>query len=244
MLFDLRASGRRRVVKIVYVFLALLIGGGLVFFGVGGSGFGLLNADQNSGGGSGISYEDEALKYEQRNLRPAPGKTPKADQQAANWAAALKARFQAAGAGFDTQTGAYTDAAIKQLKVASEDWQQYLKVIKGDPDLVLAKLMAQAYAPGALGEPANAVKAWQVVATSEPTGPTYASLAIAAILAGDNKIAKKAEKKALEETPADQRGTLKAQFKAAKAQFKAQQKQQAAQAAKQQGSGGGLTGLP
>ena len=34
MLFDLRASGRRRVVKVVYVFLAVLIGGGLVLFGV------------------------------------------------------------------------------------------------------------------------------------------------------------------------------------------------------------------
>ena len=29
MLFDLRARGRRRTVKIVYVFLALLMGGGL-----------------------------------------------------------------------------------------------------------------------------------------------------------------------------------------------------------------------
>lgn len=243
MLFDLRATGRRRLVKIVYVFLALLIGGGLVFFGVGGSGFGLLNADQNSGsGGSGISYEDQALKLEQKNLRPAPGKAPTEAQQASNWAGALKARFQAAGAGFDTQTGAYTDPAIKQLKIASEDWQQYLKVVKGDPDIVLAKLMAQAYAQGALNEPANAVRAWQIVAVAEPTGPTYSSLAIAAILASDEKIARKAEKAALEATPSDQRSTLKAQFKAARAQAKAQQQAQAAQAAKQ--SSGGVGGLP
>lgn len=241
MLFDLRATGRRRLVKVVYVFLALLIGGGLVLFGVGGSGFGLLNADQNSGSGSGISYEDQARNAEQRNLNPKPGKRPTEAQQASNWAAALKARFQAAGAGFDTQSGAYTDGAIKQLKLASEDWQQYLKVVRGDPDLVLAKLMAQAYAQGALNEPANAVRAWQIVATAEPTAPTYSSLAIAAILAGDDKIAKKAEEKALEESPAAQRGTLKAQFKAARAQYKAQQKAQAAQAAQQQSSGvGGL----
>jgi len=33
MLFDLRSPHRRRVIKVVYVFLALLIGGGLIFFG-------------------------------------------------------------------------------------------------------------------------------------------------------------------------------------------------------------------
>ena len=36
MLFDLRGPGRRRLVKIVYVTLALLMGGGLVLFGIGG----------------------------------------------------------------------------------------------------------------------------------------------------------------------------------------------------------------
>ena len=52
MLFDLRARGRRRTVKIVYVFLALLMGGGLVFFGIGGAtSGGLLDAFKGGGGG-------------------------------------------------------------------------------------------------------------------------------------------------------------------------------------------------
>ena len=34
MLFDLRGRGRRRTVKIVYITLALLMGGGLVLFGI------------------------------------------------------------------------------------------------------------------------------------------------------------------------------------------------------------------
>ncbi len=38
MLFDLRGRGRRRTVKIVYITLALLMGGGLVLFGIGGGG--------------------------------------------------------------------------------------------------------------------------------------------------------------------------------------------------------------
>ena len=37
MLFDLRARGRRRAIKVIYLFLALLMGGGLIFFGIGGS---------------------------------------------------------------------------------------------------------------------------------------------------------------------------------------------------------------
>ena len=51
MLFDLRSRGRRRTVQATYLGLALLMGGGLVLFGVGtgGGGGGLLNA---FGGGS------------------------------------------------------------------------------------------------------------------------------------------------------------------------------------------------
>jgi hypothetical protein len=36
MLFDLRGR-RRRVVQVTYLMLALLLGGGLVLFGIGGS---------------------------------------------------------------------------------------------------------------------------------------------------------------------------------------------------------------
>ncbi len=35
MLFDLRSRGRRRTVQFVYLGLAILLGGGLVLFGVG-----------------------------------------------------------------------------------------------------------------------------------------------------------------------------------------------------------------
>ena len=53
MLFDLRSPHRRRVIKIVYVFLALLIGVGLVGFGIGnGSNFGGLFSNAGGGGGS------------------------------------------------------------------------------------------------------------------------------------------------------------------------------------------------
>ena len=60
MLFDLRGSGRRRVVKIVYITLAFLMGGGLVLFGIGGGGAlpgGLVDAITEGGGGGDVGAD-------------------------------------------------------------------------------------------------------------------------------------------------------------------------------------------
>ena len=51
MLFDLRGRGRRRAVQGIYLGLALLMGGGLVLFGVGGAtSGGLLDAFKSNSG--------------------------------------------------------------------------------------------------------------------------------------------------------------------------------------------------
>ena len=71
MLFDLRGAGRRRVVKVVYVTLAFLMGGGLVLFGIGGdvSG-GLVDAiTERSGSGD---DGDEALRGARARRAAAP----------------------------------------------------------------------------------------------------------------------------------------------------------------------------
>ena len=74
MLFDLRSRGRRRTVQAVYLGLAMLMGGGLVLFGVGaGNGFGgLLNAFTGSGSATASSsvvsqQEKTALKATQQH---------------------------------------------------------------------------------------------------------------------------------------------------------------------------------
>src|SRR3712207_7222288 len=95
MLFDLRGTGRRRVVKIVYVTLALLMGGGLVLFGIGGdvSG-GLVDAiTQGSGGGDGGS--DRLRDREETLVR----RTTANPQDAAAWAELARTRSQLAGQG-------------------------------------------------------------------------------------------------------------------------------------------------
>src|ERR1700736_4580769 len=57
MLFDLRSPHRRRVIKIVYVFLAVLIGVGLIGFGVGTGTS--LNPFSSAGGGGGTANGEQ-----------------------------------------------------------------------------------------------------------------------------------------------------------------------------------------
>src|SRR3954465_8557668 len=97
MLFDLRGSGRRRTVKIVYITLAFLMGGGLVLFGIGGGGGisgGLLDAITNESGSTG----DGAARFRKAESE-ARAKTTANPQDAPAWAALARARFQLAGAG-------------------------------------------------------------------------------------------------------------------------------------------------
>src|SRR3954465_12707089 len=109
MLFDLRGRGRRRTVKIVYITLALLMGGGLVLFGIGGGGAmqgGLVDAITGSSGG------DTGSKRFDRNEQGAGTAAQARPRDPAVWAALARARVQSAGVGdnFDPATAAYTDA--------------------------------------------------------------------------------------------------------------------------------------
>src|SRR5215218_4479098 len=65
MLFDLRGR-RRRAVQATYLTLALLMGGGLVFFGIGGSvSGGLLDAFKGGGGGDGNDLTEKRIEANQ-----------------------------------------------------------------------------------------------------------------------------------------------------------------------------------
>src|SRR4051794_41952066 len=77
MLFDLRARGRRRAIKVIYLFLAILMGGGLVFFGIGGNtSGGLFDAFKGNGGGS--NGDDRLTKQGERYQKRGPTPPPDA----------------------------------------------------------------------------------------------------------------------------------------------------------------------
>src|SRR3954470_22441119 len=92
MLFDLRGAHRRRVVKIVYIALALLMGGGLVLFGVGGAvSGGLVDAITNNAGGGGDTSKrlEDSERAATRRARANP-------TDAAAWGAPGRARLAGA----------------------------------------------------------------------------------------------------------------------------------------------------
>src|SRR5437763_909098 len=166
MLFDLRSRGRRRTVQTVYLGLALLMGGGLVLFGVGaGNGFGgILNAF--TGGGSSGAQKQVVSQQEKTALRD----TRLRPNDPAAWAEMVQARWTSAGQGsnYDPATSSFTPAGKKELTATTQAWERYLALTK-HPDPNLAVLAARAYS--ALGAYAAEARAWEIETLANPTQP-------------------------------------------------------------------------
>jgi hypothetical protein len=215
MLFDLRSRGRRRTVQGVYLGLALLMGGGLVLFGVGaGNGLGgLLNAFNGSGSSSGQSSavsaaEKSAIKATQLN-----------PNSAAAWSNLVQARWSNAtsnSADFNSTTGNFTAAGTKELTLLGEDWQKYQSLTK-NPDPNVAILAARAYER--LSNFAGSTGAWDVVSEANPNeASAFECLAANAYAAGQDDKAALASAKALSLVPVAQQALLKSKLTQAKTQ--------------------------
>jgi hypothetical protein len=225
MLFDLRGRGRRRTVKVVYITLALLMGGGLVLFGIGGGGAmqgGLVDAITGSSGGD---TGAERFEKKEKAALAATGARP---QDPAAWAALARARVQTAGFGdnFDPNTATYTESGKAKLAQAADAWNKYLELDPKNPDDRVAGLMVRAFDQTGLNRPADAAKAQEIITEARPSDTTFATLAIYAYQAGDTRKGDLARGRALELAPKDERNTLKSQLDAAKQQAVAQQLQQ------------------
>ena len=213
MLFDLRGRGRRRTVQGIYLGLALLMGGGLVLFGVGTGvgGGGLLNAlTGSSGSGSQKSVVSGAEKQALAATRQRPN-----DPSA--WAQLVQARWTNAGQGsnYDPSTLTYTASGKNELSQLGQDWQRYLKLAK-KPDPSLAILAARAYAQ--LGDYAGAAGAWQVQTLADPSAAKgYECLAASAYAAKQTRKGDLAAAKAISLVPKGTGLAIKQQLQQAKA---------------------------
>src|SRR3954454_17552277 len=122
MLFDLRGK-RRRVIQGIYLALAVLMGGGLVLFGIGGNvGGGLFDAitgNNSSSTGPSITSQDEKRNEDAVKRNPA---------DAAAWAALARLRYQDATVGdnVDQTTGTFTAKGKAVLRGSDAAWQRYL----------------------------------------------------------------------------------------------------------------------
>jgi hypothetical protein len=224
MLFDLRGAGRRTTVKVVYVLLAILMGGGLILFGIGGSvSGGLIDAITGSKGSSPAGSGEF-----QSRASSAQTKAQTSPRNAALWAAAARAQYQLALSGdfFDQNTGQFTDAGKQKLLLASQDWEKHLKLAPNKPDASVARQMVNVYSSG-LNDPAKAVTAQEIVTEDRATSKTFATLAVLAYSAGQTRKGDLARAKALQLSDPDQRNTLKSDLDQAKKQALASQIQSA-----------------
>ena len=218
MLFDLRGRGRRRTVQVIYLSLAILMGGGLVLFGIGGAtSGGLIDAIQGNSGGS------NANDTFQKRVDAIEKQTQTNPQNSRAWAQLAGLRFQLAttGENYDQATGTYTTKGKAQLRQASDAWQRHLALAGEKPDTTVANQMVQAYGVTGLRNYPEAVKALEFVidATPNATYQQYAQLAVLAHGAKQTRKATLSEEKAVELAPKDQRKTLKEQIKAAQQQL-------------------------
>jgi hypothetical protein len=223
VLFDLRGRGRRRTVQGIYLSLAILMGGGLVLFGVGGNvSGGLLDALKDNQGTTGSDVFQKRLKAAEKLVVTQP-------KNAQAWANVVKLRFQVAGSGdsYDDATGSFTDKGKAELQGVDQAWNHYLDLNPKKVDTTAANYMVQAYSPGALNQSDKLVRAYEVVieGTPKPTFDQYRNLAIYSYVAGQSRKGDLARNKALALAPKDQRSVVKQQIDAQKTEAIKQQLQ-------------------
>jgi len=215
MLFDLQGK-RRRLVQGTYLTLAVLMGGGLVLFGIGSdvSGGGLFDAFSggNQGGGSNNEAIEKRIDRNEKRLRANPRSE-----------AVLKGlvRDHYALAGTKTSPGEQriSGEARQELTAAAAAWTRYVR-LTDKPDPSLANTALQIFDVGALNRPKEAQKATLILAEAAPKADrpvAYVRVVQYATLARDKRTADLAGQKAVDLAPKDQRKTVRDQVKQAKA---------------------------
>jgi len=212
MLFDLRGRHRRRAVRIIYTGLAILMGVGLVGFGVGGGfgGGGLLSAASNNEGSNAASFANQIKKYEK--LTKAQPNNVSAWENLAN--AQL---HEAGGEAYVSSTGGVTSKGKELFTQVAHSWASYMALNPPKPNPELAQRMVTVFGEEGLNEPAAAVQVLQIVVAARPTSAAlYASLAEYAYKAHNARVGDLASEKAISLAPAAQRPRLRTELIALK----------------------------
>jgi hypothetical protein len=206
MLFDLRGR-RRRAVQVTYATLAVLMGGGLVLFGIGGdvSG-GLFDAfsDRSGRGGSGNDVIEERVERLEKRVAANPGDTAALQELVRDY-------YGLATTQQESGSTAFPDEAKDELRKASSAWQRYVAAAEGNPSAATATFALRVYDPTALNQPKEAQKAAAIIAEAENDSSSYLQLVGYASLAGDTRTADLATQKAVDLAPKDQKKEVEQQ---------------------------------
>lgn len=212
MLFDLRGRGRRRTVRVIYGGLALLIGAGLVFFGVGAGvgGGGLLNSLTGNEGSNSASFANQIKKYQKL--------TKQQPNSVYGWEQLTLAQLHEAGGEAYFANQQLTSKGRALFGQTAQSWNSYIALKPPKPNAEIAQEMVRVFGEEGLNEPAEAVKVLQIVTAARPeSAALYAALAQYAYKAHNPRIGDLAAVKAVALAPSAQRKLLKTQLAAIKA---------------------------
>jgi tetratricopeptide (TPR) repeat protein len=239
MLFDIRGR-RKRFIQVIYVFLALLLGGSLVFFGIGGDAPGglgdALGISEQSGGGD-PGFEQQIEEAEQ-----ALATDPENAQALLTLARYRYLDGQRKIEVDEEGQQAVTEETLADFEASVDAWERYLDARRGPVDSSVATLVFRAYSTVAFANsnPATvqrrlegAQRTAAVVAEERPGPNSYLELAISAYMAGDEEAAEEAAENALEEVDDAGRSALEQQLEAAERQGR-QVRRQLKQASQQE----------
>lgn len=217
MLFDLRGK-RKRVVQVVYAFLAVVFLISFVGFGIGSDAAGGIFDALGIGGGSGSGpsnpqYEEQIERAEDR-LQQNPE-----DERALLTLARVHFLAGQSELEQDEETGepVLTDEARTQFEAAVDGWERYLeaKPKKVDDGVGLQVLQAYDLLSRSEVQPETlqarlegAEETAAVVAEEQPSQNTFGTLAQYAYLSGDSAEGDEAAKLALAEAEPAQRKSL------------------------------------
>src|SRR3954453_7940158 len=215
MLFDLKGK-RRRTVQVVYLGLAILLGVGLVGFGVGSSVNGGLGSLPNSG--SGANQADKAIQKRidaaNRTLAANPKNKTALEEL-------VRSHYHLATSKSDPNTSAFDKTATPELQATAAAWKRYEAAVK-KPDPSLNSVAIQTY--DGLGTLTGATTAWagaadatETLAADKPSVNAYVTPVHYATLAGQTRKADLAANQAVRLAPKSQKKAVESAIKQAKA---------------------------
>ena len=205
------------MIQVIYLSLAILMGGGLVLFGIGGNtSGGLVDAIQgNSGGSDPNDAFDQRVQSLEKRIKANPQ-----DAQALAQLASLRFQVATTGENYDTASQAYTTKGKAELRRSTAAWQRYLALDPEKPDATVANQMVQAYGVSGLQQYPDAVQAMEIVIDNrDATYQLYAQLAVLAHAAKQDRKSTLAAEKAVELAPKAQRKDIRQQIDLAKTQL-------------------------
>ena len=219
MLFDLRDPRRKNAIRVIYAMLAVLMGGGLILFGIGGEVSGGLFEGLGIGSGSGGSTFEDQIEDAEKEAEENPR-----DQQALLDLVTLNIQAgneQAEGIDEQTQFPIFGADSEESFGKAADAWDRYLSLKPPEPDSGAALLLAQSFfqlavnadtAADARADVDNAAEAQRVAAEENPGLANYRDLAQYLYLAGKFPAGDRAAAQAVAAAPPGQRKQLRKQI--------------------------------